>query len=298
MTILASAYDWSNTLLSFLPAENDPFASTAPPQLRKWNPINTPTASITVSLSPLINSPKSRGSLEISTKIKPTSSLPSLTTQADRLFEEKKTLEAKNLLEQAAQSRPKDPEILWRLSRSYYDLSETKPDDSAWRQEWLKKGQSAATTALSESPDHFNSHKWLAFNSSGLTPYQPRDEKITTAHKVKEHAEKAVQLNPHDADVHYLLGRWKYNVASVGWFERTAARLPATDYNDALQDFLKAQKLNENLLRNNVFLGDTYRALNQNTEAKKFYERVMKQTPKNNMERTLLDEVQKKMTSM
>jgi len=290
--------EWSKSLLHFLPAEQDPFLSTTP-QIIKWaQKANTKTLTISspVKRQKLHTQFEHRKPHPFTTNNTTTSAPPALITQADELFGERKTTETINLLEQAAQNQPKNPEIAWRLSRTYFDISETKPDDPAWRQEWLKKGQKVASEALRESPDHFNLHKWLAFNSSGLTAYQPRDEKIKTAFSVKEHAERAAQLNPLDADVHYLLGRWKYNVASVGWIERKAAKLPAINYNDALQDFLKAEKLDHTMLRNNIFLGDTYAALNKMTEAKQFYEKALKQKPKNEAERSLVKQVQDKMT--
>src|SRR5688572_18383178 len=45
-------------------------------------------------------------------------------------------------------------------------------------------------------------------------------EKIGNAFKIKEHALKAVELNPKDATSFVVLGTWCFNVASVGWLER------------------------------------------------------------------------------
>ncbi|PRP84383.1 hypothetical protein PROFUN_08248 [Planoprotostelium fungivorum] len=221
----------------------------------------------------------------------------SILKKADTLLAQKKVEDAKMLLENASQ-HTNDPELSWRLSKTYFDLSETKPEDNQWRQQWLQKGREVASSALEEHPEHQALHKWMAFNTSGLTPLQPRDEKIKSAFDVKKHAEEAARLNPLDADVHYLLGRWKYNVASVGWMERMAAKLPQTDYREALQDLQKAERLNGSMLRNNIFLGDTFLALSDRGEAKRCYEKALSLPTSNEMDKKMRQEVETKLKSL
>ena len=48
-------------------------------------------------------------------------------------------------------------------------------------------------------------------------------EKIANSFLIKEHALKALEYKADDASVMHMLGKWCYNVANIGWLERTAA---------------------------------------------------------------------------
>lgn len=58
--------------------------------------------------------------------------------------------------------------------------------------------------------------------------------------------QKALHFNPTDGYAHYVLGRWCYQVASVGWLQRKAAAAlfaspPESSYEQALEHFMKAE---------------------------------------------------------
>jgi len=115
------------------------------------------------------------------------------------------------------------------LARAHFDLADTKPGDAKFRQEILTKGLEHATKALEVDDKNAYCHKWFAIMTSSVGDFLGNKEKIGNAFKIKEHAMKANELKPNDATTLHLLGRWCYNVSSIGWLERKlAATLFAT----------------------------------------------------------------------
>lgn len=65
-----------------------------------------------------------------------------------------------------------------------------------------------------------NLHKWCAILVGVHGDFLPITEKIKNGYRFKELVMEALEISPHDADLHYLLGRFKYEVASLSWIER------------------------------------------------------------------------------
>lgn len=63
-------------------------------------------------------------------------------------------------------------------------------------------------------------HKWYAILVGVYGEFLPITEKIKNGYRFKEHVMKALKINPNDADLHHLLGRFKYEVANLSWIER------------------------------------------------------------------------------
>lgn len=80
---------------------------------------------------------------------------------------------------------------------------------------------------------------------------------------------KALKINPNDADLHHLLGRFKYEVANLSWIERKVAATlfsepPSASYEDAIDSFQKAENFSVEVnLQNRLFLSKCYIALSK-----------------------------------
>ena len=71
---------------------------------------------------------------------------------------------------------------------------------------------------------------------SNLTPFS------------QEHIDRAIELRPEEPALHYLNGRWSFEVAGISWLEKKAAAAifaapPEATYHDALQCFMKCEEL-------------------------------------------------------
>ncbi|RLU27163.1 hypothetical protein DMN91_000962 [Ooceraea biroi] len=99
--------------------------------------------------------------------------------------------------------------------------------------------------------------------------FLPIAEKIQNGYRFKEHVINALEIDPNDADLHHLLGRFRYEVANLGWIERKVAATlfsepPSASYEDAIESFQSAEKFStEANLENQLFLSKCYIALSK-----------------------------------
>jgi len=204
----------------------------------------------------------------------------SVITQSEKFDEEKKYKDSFELLEKTYKENPNDFEITWRFARAYFNISEEKPDDKEYKKQMCMKGLEIAQLALKQNEAHWAGHKWVAIMLSAVADLLATKEKIENAFKIKEHALKALEYRPEDATTTHLLGRWCYNVASIGWFERKIAATlfaspPESTYDEALNYFLKAGEIEKNFARNDLCTADTYVQLGKKDKAKEYYQKAI-----------------------
>ncbi|KAF8764451.1 Regulator of microtubule dynamics protein 2 like protein [Argiope bruennichi] len=94
--------------------------------------------------------------------------------------------------------------------------------------------------------------KWLAITMGCIGDFVGTHERIVNGHTFKEYVDKALILKPEDPSLHYMLGRWCYEVASLSWIERrVAATLFSTPPEATLVDARK-HLLEDNLIQNEL----------------------------------------------
>jgi len=197
--------------------------------------------------------------------------------EADELFEAKDFKKEHEILTNIHKEHPDDVEVLWRLCRSYFSLSEDTQDKNE-KKELVTKGVDLARRGLELNDKHWATHKWFAILIGTLGEFIPTKEKIGNSFQIKEHALKALELKPDDGSVMHMLGKWCYAVANIGWLERTAASAlfatpPSATFEEALEWFLKSQEAIPSV-RNAILIGDTYVALKQAPKAKEWYKKA------------------------
>eukprot|EP00126_Sphaerothecum_destruens_P003618 Sdes_comp17389_c0_seq1m6591 len=156
--------------------------------------------------------------------------------------------EAFKLAQDQISLNPNDCETLWRLARANYDLSENRATQPKEKESYIDKGLQTVKKALELNEQSAGAHKWFAILTSAKGDFLGTKEKIQSAFVIKEHALKAAQLDPSDSAAQYLLGRWCFDVADIGWLARKAAAAffstpPESSFAEALPYFLKADQL-------------------------------------------------------
>ncbi|XP_038601764.1 regulator of microtubule dynamics protein 1 [Tachyglossus aculeatus] len=189
-----------------------------------------------------------------------------LLDQADYLYESGETEKLYHLLAKYKQSE--DAELLWRLARASRDLSQLSSTSAEEKKQLVYKALEYAKKALEKNPSSFAAHKWYAICISDVGDYEGIKAKIANAYVIKEHFEKAIELNPKDATSIHLMGVWCYSFAEMPWYQsRIAAMLfatpPSSTYEEALNYFQKAEQADPNFYSKNLLLlGKTYLKLN------------------------------------
>lgn len=192
--------------------------------------------------------------------------------RADRLEQQGQSREALAAFLEADKLRPNRPEILVRIAKQYGDLITEK--------RVVAKRKASATAALSYSQralkldaKNGDAHLAVAISLGKMTEFMGNREKIETSRKIRQHAERALYLNPRCDYSHHMLGRWHQELAGVGGATRALARviygrLPSASYEDALKHFERARALRPDRLIHQIEQGRTLAKMDRTAEAR------------------------------
>ncbi|XP_043831330.1 regulator of microtubule dynamics protein 1 [Dromiciops gliroides] len=182
--------------------------------------------------------------------------------KADYLYGSGEIEKLYHLLAQYKQSE--DAELLWRLARASRDISQLSTTSAEDKKRLVYEAFAYAKKALEKNESSFAAHKWYAICISDVGDYEGIKVKIGNAFLIKEHFERAIELNPKDATSIHLIGVWCYSFAELPWYQRNIAKVlfatpPTSTYEEALKYFQMAEQVHPNFYSKNLlFLGKTY----------------------------------------
>lgn len=187
------------------------------------------------------------------------------------------TQRALQLFQQADQLRPDNSFVLQKIARQYSDLV---PEQAtvAEKKQFAQKALDYAQRAAALDPTDAVNVLSLAVCHGKLAVCSETREKIAYSRQVREEAEQALQLNPHYAWAHDVLGRWHYEVATLGATSRLFVRLmygglPEASFAEAIRHLRLAVELEPDELNHVLELGFAYAAAGQTNLAKSEWQR-------------------------
>lgn len=201
---------------------------------------------------------------------------------ADALYDAGKTAELYALLSHWEPMYAGSGELLWRLARATRDMAQISTD-KALAKKLVYRSLECAQRALSLAPANFAVHKWYAIALSNVGDYEGIRAKIQNAFTIREHFDRARTLNPADATTRYLLGVWCFTFANMPWYERQIAATlfatpPQSTYEEALEHFLSAEKLEPGFYKKNtLMIGKVYARQDRRVDAKRWLEACLAQ---------------------
>ncbi|KAL1006719.1 hypothetical protein UPYG_G00075870 [Umbra pygmaea] len=166
-----------------------------------------------------------------------------------------------------------DAEFLWRLARASRDLSLLAHITAEEKNKLTFGAFEYAKKALEKNEACFAAHKWFAVCLSDIGDYEGVKVKIGNSYIIKDHLERAIELNPKDATSIHILGYWCFAFAELPWYQRKVAAMifaspPNATYEEALTFFLKAEEVDPNFYSKNLLmLGKTYMAMKDKEKA-------------------------------
>lgn len=183
---------------------------------------------------------------------------------------------ALELFLQADAARPDDALILQKIARQYSDLSVDLPDVADKRRH-AQLALDYAVRAVALNPQDPVNVLSLAVCHGKLAVYSDVRTRIAYSRQIKEEAERALALDPNYAWAHHLLGRWNYEVASLGATKRWLVRLfygglPEASTDEAIKHLQRAVALEPGELNHHLELGFAYAAAGRDAEARAAWE--------------------------
>ncbi|NWW24101.1 RMD3 protein, partial [Falcunculus frontatus] len=216
--------------------------------------------------------------------------LGQLLEQADRLHsgDERDKREGFQLLLNNKLAYAEQREFLWRLARARCDMWELT-EDADERRSYATEGKEELELALQKWDQSAECHQWFAILCGQVSELESIPKRIQAGYVFKEHIDKAIALKPQDPQLYYLLGRWCYQVAHLGWLEkRTVSALfeapPTATVQDALQNFLRVEELSPGFSKaGRVYIAKCYKDLG-NASAAVLWMKLASELPGNTKE--------------
>ncbi|XP_039201387.1 regulator of microtubule dynamics protein 1 isoform X2 [Crotalus tigris] len=141
--------------------------------------------------------------------------------QADYLYGSGETQKLYQLLSEHKNSE--NAQVLWRLARALRDLAHLSQTSAENKKQLAYEALDYAKKALEKDNTCYSVHKWYAICLSDVGDYEGIKNKIASAFVIKEHFQKAIDLNPKDATSLHLMGIWCYTFADMPWYQRNIA---------------------------------------------------------------------------
>lgn len=199
---------------------------------------------------------------------------------AEKRFDSKASLAA---FLRANEAFPNNAFILQKISRQYSDLTIDATSEAEKKRlclEALAYGKRAAELQP-ENPVHLLS---LGISYGKLGLYSDIRTRIEYSRLVREYAEQALALNPDYDYAHHVLGRWHYEVASLGGATRFFVRLvygglPPASTAEAVRQLKRAVELSPTCPCHRAELGFALLADGQRQASREMFESALSLSP-------------------
>ncbi len=168
--------------------------------------------------------------------------------------------------------------VLWRRSLTRVDLAKTV-EDTDDRTPLYERALTDAEAALAADSTSGNAHLAVAVAEGRLALDAGTRERVRRSRAVKQHADRAIELDSTLAGAYHVRGRWHREVDDLGFFERAIVKtvyggLPEASSEQAVRDFRRALTLEERAFHY-LELGKTYELMDRPEEARTAYEAAL-----------------------
>jgi len=173
-------------------------------------------------------------------------------------------------------AEPGNAVILQKIARQYSDLADDQPTLEQKRR-FAGRALEYAQRAVQLAPANAANVLSLAISHAKLALWSDLRTKVADSRLVEAEAERAVQLDPHYAWAHHILGRWNYEVAELSgsarlWVRLFYGGLPPASTAEAVRELQRAVELEPEEPAHRIELGFAYLAAGQPGAARTQFE--------------------------
>ncbi len=195
-------------------------------------------------------------------------------------------------LDQAKAGHENDVEWLWRMARSEYDLGNQLPDSDKRNHKHMDTGLEFAKKAVAANEKSADAHSWFSILIGKVGLLQGTEAKIKNSYLVKQHAMRAIELDPKDDTNYHIMGRWHYELSNLNWVERTVASMvyatpPKATYADSISYLSKARDLDPLDIQHYYWLARSQKAAGKKQDAAVTLNRAIQLKPRDEAEQRL-----------
>ncbi|MDX2002768.1 MAG: hypothetical protein SFW35_10070 [Chitinophagales bacterium] len=158
----------------------------------------------------------------------------------------------------------------------------------------LDEAGKLARQSFKLAPKDATTNLAMALYYGALTNEANITEKGSYSTKIKQYAERCLQLSPMHPEANYIMGRWYYGLADLGKMKKMVAQKIIKDANAkeptfelALSYFQKALKVRPDDFSYNYFTGACLYKMDKKSEGKTYMNKAMAISPRNKQEREL-----------
>ncbi|XP_076665323.1 regulator of microtubule dynamics protein 1 isoform X2 [Andrena cerasifolii] len=182
-------------------------------------------------------------------------------------------------LQNLVKTHQNNVEVVWRFARDCYEYAETITDKNNKRMIILEGIEHCEKILQVQDPKLY---KWYAILIGINGDYLSIPEKLKNGLRFKNYVELALEMEPNDSELHYLLGRFNYEMANITWIERKIAgtlfgEVPNISHEEALTCFEAASRLGNNTLQTQLYISKCYVALHQYSRAVVSLDKILEQ---------------------
>ncbi len=224
-----------------------------------------------------------------------------LTEMADEARAAKEFEEEEAILLDAYQRFPDNVYVLWRLTRSSVESGELADSRDEKRRHFFEAMQYGKQAIRADSTHHLG-FIWLAVAEAAVASVEGVKAKVRLSWNIRQHAEKAIQLNPDFDSGYHILGRWHHEVAGIGGVKRALARvfvgeLPEASYDEAIRLYRQAIEIND-LIHHRFALVKSLIASGREAEARQELEAIIARPSEKRLDDKHKDDAQRMLAQL
>jgi tetratricopeptide (TPR) repeat protein len=203
--------------------------------------------------------------------------------QADAAVTAGNTRHALDIYKKAHTAAAGNATELCALCRRYSDLMHQTQFIAA-QKDLLANALSCAQDAVKAEPKNAHAHASLAVCYAKECQFADTKTSLEDSRLFKSEAEIAIHFDPKQDVAWYLLGRWNYALANVGFFSRTYVhvvygRLPDASNADAVADFKSAIAIAPDHILYHESLAEVYKTIGDKKSAQAEWQKCLTLTP-------------------
>ncbi len=196
---------------------------------------------------------------------------------ADEAREQGRYEEAQERLDALRKEHGDHASILWRQAWTLSDMGEQEEGNA--RKTRFEEAWQTAQRAVDADPENARAHMVAAIAAGRKALISGARRQVELSRKVKEHADRAIALDPHLAPAYHARGIWHREVAGLGRITHLIVRavyggIPAASMEEALDDLRTSIALDDQI-PDRVELGAVYWAMNEREKAREQWRKAL-----------------------